>query len=324
MDPGVRSSDDWQFPPQLGNFTHFPSIGMLGQVHRGTPWQTIYLKSFYRTNIDTGQLELFAKPTNWFNWAGSIGNHPTRDWRLLDCFTAAPNENAARGLLSVNQTNTAAWSAVLSGAIAARNTIRNDGLLPFINRGVPNPNDAYQPRVIEPTTAEIDAIIRSINQARTNQLEVVANPNPNANRNEPYIARYVTNSLVQRKPDYWRYVGEVLSAPALSVQSPFLNRHENQVKAVWNDRAVEYIPQQILGLLKRDEPRFVVYAFGQSLKPAPRSLTTDPDFYHMCTNYQVTGEVITKATFRVEGRPMDPQNPLRPVIEKYEILPPVE
>ena len=68
----------------------------------------------------------------------------------------------------------------------------------------------------------------------------------------------------------------------------------------------------------------MVYAFGQSLKPAPRSLTTDPDFYHMCTNYQITGEVITKTTFRVEGSPMDAQNPLRPVVEKYEILPPLE
>jgi hypothetical protein len=324
MDPGVRSSDDWQFPPYLTNFTHFPSIGMLGQVHRGTPWQTIYLKSFYRTNIDTGQLELFTDPSIWYNWAGTVGNHPIGDWRLLDCFSAAPNENAARGLLSVNQTNTAAWSAVLSGTFAAANTIANSGLLPYINKGVPDPNGAYSPKIIAPGSAEIAAIVRSINQARTNQLEIVANPDPNENKNKPYIARYVTNSLVRSKPDYWRYMGEVLSAPALSVQSPFLNRHELQVKAVWNDRAVEFIPQQILGLLKRDEPRFVVYAFGQSLKPAPRSLTTDPAFYHMCTNYQVTGEVITKTTFRVEGRPMDPSDPLRPVIEKYEILPPVE
>jgi hypothetical protein len=171
MDPGVRSSDDWQFPPSsvsTNNFTHFPSIGMLGQVHRGTPWQTIYLKSFTRTNRETGRLELFAEPSLWFNWAGSVGNHPTRDWRLLDCFTAAPNENAARGLLSVNQTNSAAWSAVLSGTLAAANTIENGGLLPFINKGV-DPTTAYEPRVIQPGSAEIATIIRSINErAQTN------------------------------------------------------------------------------------------------------------------------------------------------------------
>jgi hypothetical protein len=46
------------------------------------------------------------------------------------------------------------------------------------------------------------------------------------------------------------------------------------------------------------------------------------------------GEVITKTTFRVEGLPYNPanaatvdqslRNPLRPVVEKYEILPPPE
>jgi hypothetical protein len=140
----------------------------------------------------------------------------------------------------------------------------------------------------------------------------------------PYIPIWRTNTLSGRKADVFRSMGEIVSAPALSVQSPFLNREQVQVQGVWTDRAVEYIPQQIMSLLQRDEPRFVVYAFGQSLKPAPRSLTTDPDFYHLCTNYQITGEVITKTTFRVEGQPQNPNNPLRPVIEKYEFLPPLE
>ncbi len=34
-------------------------------------------------------------------------NQPTNDWRLLDFFTTAPNANATRGQLSVNQTNLA-------------------------------------------------------------------------------------------------------------------------------------------------------------------------------------------------------------------------
>jgi hypothetical protein len=89
------------------------------------------------------------------------------------------------------------------------------------------------------------------------------------------------------------------------------------------DEAVERIPQQILSLLARDEPRFVVYAFGQSLRPAPRSLTTSANFYNLCTNYQITGEVITKTTFRVEGDVTGPE-PLRAVVENYKVLPPPE
>ena len=39
-DPLVWRSDDWDFPTYK-----FPSVGWLGRVHRGTPWQTVYLKS---------------------------------------------------------------------------------------------------------------------------------------------------------------------------------------------------------------------------------------------------------------------------------------
>jgi hypothetical protein len=187
-----------------------------------------------------------------------------------------------------------------------------------------DPTTAYSPWVIEPGTPQIAQIVNSINHARTNQFDIIRNPDPNANRNMPYVPILRTNTLANRRADVFRTMGEIVSAPGLSVQSPFLNRSGAQVQAVWTDKAVEYIPQQILSLVQRDEPRFVVYSFGQSLKPAPRSLTTDPSFYHMCTNYQITGEVITKTTFRVEGQPRNPQNPLRPVVEKYEILPPFE
>ena len=39
-DPLVWQSDDWDFPTYK-----FPTVGWLGRVHRGTPWQTVYLKS---------------------------------------------------------------------------------------------------------------------------------------------------------------------------------------------------------------------------------------------------------------------------------------
>jgi len=90
-DPLVWEPDYWNFP--AGQTW---DLSWLGQVHRGTPWQTVYLKS--------GMAETNA----WFHWSGSFGTHPTNDWVLPGLFTVAPNDNAARGLLGVNQTNLAA------------------------------------------------------------------------------------------------------------------------------------------------------------------------------------------------------------------------
>ena len=130
-------------------------------------------------------------------------------------------------------------------------------------------------------------------------------------------------------------LGHVLGAPGLSRQSPYLMqatngvsnpwaRITNHVNYAWTDRIVEQIPMQILSLLQKDEPRFVVYAFGQALQPAPRSIETSAAFYGLYTNYQITGEVITKTTFRVEGELNNPANPLRTVVEDYKVLPPPE
>src|ERR1035438_9616036 len=63
---------------------------------------------------------------------------PTNDWRVLDLFTTALNDNATRGQLSINQTNLAAWSAALSGVIALTNVVDSDG------------NVVLSPRVIQP------------------------------------------------------------------------------------------------------------------------------------------------------------------------------
>lgn len=333
QDPGVRKSDDWEFPaldidprnnPRPNEYAYtYPNIGALGRVHRGTPWQTIYLKSMIQ--YDPNNLVYTnAHPSVWQAWAGTTGTYPMNDWRLLDVFTTAPNENAVRGLLSVNQTNRAAWSAVLSGITVGTNRVKTSdlsGLGP--NEGL-SPTNTFTAHVIEPGTWQIEKIVDHINMSRNLQFEVTANPQPAANPRMPWLFTVKTNANTQRPLTVFQSVGDILSAPALSIQSPFLNNHPRQVQHVWTDRAVEAIPQQILSLLQRDEPRFVVYAFGQALKPAPRSLTTSADFYNLCTNYQVTGEVITKTTFRVEGELRNAANPLRAVVESYNILPPPE
>ena len=135
-------SDHWDFPTNK-----FPNIGWLGRVHRGTPWQTVYLKSpsidlpawtnwtgngLRITNfgqLSTNVLALYVPRTYYRGTSIEIGtgpdaylSTPTNDWRILDLFTAALNDNATRGQLSINQTNLAAWSAVLGGVVVLTNT----------------------------------------------------------------------------------------------------------------------------------------------------------------------------------------------------------
>ena len=102
-------------------------------------------------------------------------------------------------------------------------------------------------------------------------------------------------------------MGDILSAPALSVTSPFLNIAD---PSKLNDEAYEWLPQQIMSLLRVGQPRYVIYAYGQSLKPAERSVVSSGQFYGTCTNYQITGEVVTRTVVRFEpATAPDPANP---------------
>jgi len=114
-----------------------------------------------------------------------------------------------------------------------------------------------------------------------------------------------------------------------------------------NDEVMERIPQQVLSLLTVEHsPRFVIYAYGQTLRPAPDSVIRGiPQYNGLCTNYQVTAETATRTVVRVEGSPdpqfrndpvfpypdprgnwrMDPYGrfyPPRIVVEQFNILPP--
>jgi hypothetical protein len=274
-DPLIWTSDSWDFPTMK-----FPSLGWLGRVHRGTPWQTVYLKSAAESG------------SSWIEYAGGLNprwrhpTHPTNDWPLLELFTVAPNDNASRGLLSVNQTNEAAWAAVLCGVTVLTNSQASP-------RSKSLPRYGYE--FIEPNSWQFTNIVYSINSNR--------------------VARGGT----------FKSLGEVLSSPALTVSSPYLNTTEtSQRENGITDAVYERIPQQILSLLKEDEPYVVIYSYGQSLKPADRSRITAPGtYFNLCTNYQITGEVLTKTAVRLEeipGRGSDP-NTYRGIIESYNLLP---
>jgi len=275
QDPLISRSDDWNFPTN-----QYPGLGWLGRVHRGTPWQTVYLKSA-------------VEPLRqWAVWSGSTNSHPTRDWWLPSLFTTAPNDNAAHGLLSINQTNLAAWSAVLGGVSVLSNNVANpaQGITP-----------GYAPMFIEPGSPQLLTIVSNINATRLTQ----------------------TNLPAYQK---FRTLGEVLASPALSVASPYLNTSsKGPANYGINDEVYERIPQQVLSLLKDDEPFVVILAYGQSLKPADRSLITAAGPYQgVCTNYQITGEYVTKTAMRYQelrhpnGRP---SGLFKGFVESYTVLP---
>lgn len=268
-DPMVTQSDDWDFPT---NSFFFPNVGWLGRVHRGTPWQTFYLKS-----------KALPVP-DWVRLAGRAESHPTNDWWLLQHFTTALSEEAMRGRLSVNQTNEAAWAAVLGGLNVLSNTSR--GLNPRLPVAA---TDLY----VSPLSPQLRQLVGNLN----------------------------TNRLF-RAGQVYRGLGEILSAPALTDASPFLDLNGIQAGLVKiNDAIYERIPQQILGLLKEDEAFFAVYSYGQALQPADASRVLGGPFIGLCTNYQVTAEAVTKTTFRIEERRIGTNLFYDTVVESHNVLP---
>ena len=279
-DPLVTRSDDWQFPTNK-----YPNIGWLGRVHRGTPWQTIYLKS---------------SPVNSNSWQAWTGNaltndaiitQPTNDWKILDLFTAAPNENASRGQLSVNQPDFAAWAAILDGVIVITNTS----------------STSYAPFFIDP--ANTNNLIRPDGTTIPNTVQYIVSAINDVRRTN-YVGGVFTS------------VGDILATPQLTVSSPYLNLTGSATN-ILSDAAYERIPQQILSLLRVGTPRYVIYAYGQSLKPAEHSIVqTSGPFFGICTNYQITGEVVTRTVVRFENSTNQASLPNRAVIESFSVLPP--
>lgn len=283
-DLGIRKSDDWNFPTN-----RFRNLGEIGRVHRGTPWETIYLKadpiytatavsSAIRTNYNWVEwTNKWVNPLVVSNLVGSnlvyyitTPNYPTNDWSIVDLFTVAPNNNALRGTLSVNQTNEAAWAAVLTG-------IKLPSSAKVLSGDVPSIVDGYS------------------SFTRTNCISSMRNTRPG---------------------HVFHRMGEVLSAQTLSLQSPYLSDYSGATTNT--DDMLEAIPREMLSLVRLGQPRFVIWAFGQSLKPAlgSRYVVAGRNF-NICTNYQITGESLTRTVCHIEE---DPKNP-RIVVDSFNVVP---
>lgn len=355
-DPLVINSAAWSFPTPTNAFA---SIGQLGRIHRGTPWQTVYLKSSI-ANIEGDGEEHINDRLHWKWWSGSYGTHPTNDWALLDTFSTALTENAARGQIGVNQTNLTAWSAILSGVPVIQNQAvggripwksddfrdrlsaleallrkeqqafitNNPNLLPYRNIGTiisPANGNANSPmaRIVAGNTVEIDRYLE--NNRMTNLAIVNGFTHTNPMPGSPIVnGKPIPSRSLPRHVS----VGEICSVPTLSIGSPFLDdaiRNPLKPDQPWvPDEVVERIPQQILSLLKAEEPRYVVYSWAQTLKPAPGAVVTAPGpFFGLSTNYVVTGEFATKTVLRFEGA-LSTNAPvtqtLRSVVEDHRVL----
>ena len=322
-DPLVTNSAAWSFPTPTNAFA---SIGQLGRIHRGTPWQTVYLKSAI-ANIEADSQGHIADRHHWKWWSGSHGTHPTNDWALLDTFSTAITENAARGQIGVNQTNLPAWSAILSGVPVLRR-LNSDGtnLVATVLDPAEGNGAAFVQKIVAGYT--INGVFRhgiASGFVHTNgwpgdPLVTVTGPD----------GKSLTIPKARRSLPRFQSVGEICSVETLSVGSPLLENVEydesnpGRTFRPVSDEVVERIPQQILSLLKAEEPRYVIYAWAQTLKPAPGAVVTAPGpFFGLSTNYVVTGEFATKTVLRFEGA-LSTNAPvtqtLRSVVEDHRVL----
>jgi hypothetical protein len=306
-DPLVWGSDGWDFPT---NF--YPTVGWLGRVHRGTPWQTVYFKAsnlLRESYVDQDGITHFTGSNTWAVWTGNNNffqagiSAPLQDRLLPDIFTSRFNNNAARGTLPVNQTHLAAWSALFSGMVALGNNIPNDQL--SMNSPVSVTNFIINPAGIVDLTAP-PPLWQLLNHTVNGAVGI----------NEARAVFTNADGVVGT----FEHAGDILSAPALTEQSPFLNLTGNQQHYGINDELYEWLPQQMMGLLRLGEPRYVLYCYGQSLRPAPGGqVLSGGAFFQLVTNYTVAAETGVRAVIRIEDA--NTSKP-RAVVESYNVLGP--
>ncbi len=325
-DPLVWGSDNWDFPTNP-----YPTVGWIGRVHRGTPWQTVYLKSANTLKApNVAGYDAGYGTNTWANWTGNLLWHvnnavgqvftmqgqpfsysqyfdaansaPVQDRLLFDIFTTRFNDNAVRGTLPVNQTHLASWSALFSGMVALFNNP-----VPPKPSLLPASSYTYPYHIINPAGV-INRALAYSNQPAVWQIV-----------NGPYGINATRTNINVFPFQSFTHVGDILQTPALAELSPFLNRTGSQPLYGISDELYEWLPQQMMGLVRLGEARYVVYCYGQTLKPAPGGEVLGGPFYQLITNYQVTAESVVRAVIRVDNA-----NTSKPhaVVESYNTLPP--
>jgi hypothetical protein len=326
----VWGSDYWDFPTNK-----YPTVGWIGRVHRGTPWQTVYLKaSDVRTEtVPLGGQQVNVGLNTWAQWTGdtlltygllfdSAASAPVNDSDLFDMFTARLNDNAARGTLSVNQSHLAAWSAVFSGVVALANItdVPASYTTPVITNVFVPPAGPAGPN--SPLGGLLYGYAVNVYDNNNNPV-LIQVPGINSTRSGFVNADGVGGTF--------EHIGDILRVPALTEQSPFLNWSDAAHRQYdISDELYEWLPQQVMGLLRvSSTPRYVIYCYGQALRPAANSLVTSGgQNFGLCTNYQVVAESAARAVIRVNRIVVKNSNGVvagtnyTTTVESYNTLPP--
>jgi hypothetical protein len=222
-DPFMLRSDYWDFPTNL-----LSDLTSLGRVHRGTPWQTVYLKSFGVNNY----MPWF---TNWMYWTGNnqlvpnrnggygliwdaFYTQPTNDWRLASLILSLLNTNDPRSLASVNQPNAPAWSTLLDGMTVLTNSAPGQ----------------FDPVIVSSNSPQAAIVAAALDTARASQ--------PGQRFHDP---------------------ADILATPELSLASPWLDTNGvATLLSIMNDEACEALPSQLLPLLRPDSTSTVTLGGG--------------------------------------------------------------
>ncbi len=209
-DPLVRSSDDWRFPE-----SEPLDLAMLGRVHRGTSWQTVYLKSAPVQDL------VWKRWTGNFDWRDAQHTLPTNDWRIVSLLISLLNTNRPQDLASANQATASDWLPILDQINVWINNMTDSQVRVLTLTGrLPH----YDPLMMTPDYAETATIADALFAARWNQPGGV-----------------------------FRDPGDVLSVSALSLASPWLRLGSTiQLERGLTDEVYEAIPAQLLSRLRPD------------------------------------------------------------------------
>jgi len=227
-DPLVRRSDDWDFPTNESL-----SGAWLGRVHRGTPWQTIYLKASDILDQTNGSGTDIGTNT-WLAWTGdtdatdAVAMAPVQDWHLASLLAYLMNTNDLQSLLSVNNPNTNTWLNLFNGLMALT-------------------NDLSDTQIASGTAPEFDPLVISSNSPQAS-----------------FMVNAIQSAQASQPGDFFRDVGDILAIPRLTEQSPFLNWNDSvQQQGGISDEAYEIIPSQLLTLLRADSIGSITSTKGQ-------------------------------------------------------------
>jgi hypothetical protein len=206
-DPNRYSADNWNFPTNV-----LLEPGWLGRIHRGTPWQTLYLKA--------DAAPLFGGAwwqAGWLEVSPDARTHPTNDWRLVALLASLFHTNDPRSLTSVNTTNAATWAATFTGLTVLSNSLSNPSYFSPLQ---------FDTDTITAASPQIPTLVEGINRRRT------------AERGQ-YFADVATFLSVPElsSASPWLNLGDITGS---------------QVNYGLNDEAYEMLPSQLLALVRTD------------------------------------------------------------------------